>query len=101
MKNLFDYATKELSQDAFLRWLFENFDCEDNLSLKEASQQVLKKLCKICDEEIIEVKTYSQWHKVDIFTVIKTDKRIIALFIEDKVFSGEHNQLSRYNEFNN
>ena len=28
MKNLFDYATKELSQDAFLRWLFENYDCE-------------------------------------------------------------------------
>ena len=25
MKNLFDYATKELSQDAFLRWLFENY----------------------------------------------------------------------------
>ena len=29
MKNLFDYATKELSQDAFLRWLFENHDCEN------------------------------------------------------------------------
>ena len=26
MKNIFDYATRELSQDAFLRWLFENFD---------------------------------------------------------------------------
>ena len=24
--NLFDYATKELSQDAFLRWFFENYD---------------------------------------------------------------------------
>lgn len=23
MHNLFDFATKELSQDAFLRWLFE------------------------------------------------------------------------------
>ena len=26
MKNLFNYATKELSQDAFLMWLFENYD---------------------------------------------------------------------------
>ena len=26
MKNLFDYATKELSQDAFLMWLFANYD---------------------------------------------------------------------------
>lgn len=24
-ENLFDYATKELSQDAFLRWLLENY----------------------------------------------------------------------------
>ena len=25
-KNLFDFATKELSQDAFLRWFFENYE---------------------------------------------------------------------------
>ncbi len=28
IKNLFNYATKELSQDAFLRWLFENYKCD-------------------------------------------------------------------------
>lgn len=28
MKNLFELATKELSQDAFLRWLFENYDSD-------------------------------------------------------------------------
>ena len=98
MKNLFDYATKELSQDAFLRWLFENYDCADNKSLREASSFVLRELCKIKDENIINVKTYSQWHKIDIFAVIETDKRKIALFIEDKVFSAEHNQLKDYNE---
>ncbi len=98
MKNLFDYATKELSQDAFLRWLFENFDCEDN-SLKTASQSVLKRLCKIPqNEKITNVTTYSQWHKVDIFILVETDKRKIALFIEDKVFSSVHdNQLDKYN----
>ena len=98
MKNLFDYATKELSQDAFLRWLFENFDCEDN-SLKTASQSILKQLCKIPENEIIKnVATYSQWHKVDIFVLVETDKRKIALFIEDKVFSSVHdNQLDKYN----
>lgn len=99
MKNLFDYATKELSQDAFLRWLFENFDCEDDDSLKAASRYVLKKLCKLSDdEEINEVNTYSQWHKIDVFAFIKTNKRNIALFVEDKVFSAEHNQLTKYNE---
>ena len=98
MKNIFDYATKELSQDAFLRWLFENFDCKDSASLKDASQFILKQLCMIKNEDIIDVKTYSQWNKIDIFAVVKTNKRSIALFIEDKVFSNEHNQLKRYNE---
>lgn len=98
MKNLFDYATKELSQDAFLRWLFENYDCEDNESLKNASNLVLKNLCNITDERIQKVETYAQWQKIDIFTVVKTNKRNIALFIEDKVFSSEHNQLEGYNE---
>lgn len=26
MKNLFDFATKELSQDAFLRWFVSNYE---------------------------------------------------------------------------
>ena len=39
MKNLFDYATKELSQDAFLRWLFENYNCE-NESVKNACRKL-------------------------------------------------------------
>ena len=102
MKNIFDYATKELSQDAFLRWLFENYNCEDDHSLKNASRNVIKKLCKLNDDEEIEyVITYSQWHKIDIFAFIKTNKRKVALFIEDKVFSAEHNQLLRYNEIIN
>ena len=29
MKNLFSYATKELSQDAFLRWFLESYDDEE------------------------------------------------------------------------
>ncbi len=41
MKNLFDYATKELSQDAFLRWLFENYNCE-NESVKNACRKLYK-----------------------------------------------------------
>ena len=53
MKNLFDYATIELSQDAFLRWLFEIFDCNDNCSLREASQYIINNLCIITGEKII------------------------------------------------
>ena len=29
MKNLFDYAPKELTQDGFIRWLLENYEDKD------------------------------------------------------------------------
>ena len=45
MKNLFDYATKELSQDAFLRWLFENYNCE-NESAKNAFRKLFDSFTK-------------------------------------------------------
>ena len=64
MKNLFDYATKELSQDAFLRWLFESY--EDN-EIKPHAGFLLRKFCKLADSDIItDVKTAAQWCKIDI-----------------------------------
>ena len=45
MENLFDYATKELSQDAFLRWLFENYNCE-NESVKNAFRKLFDSFTK-------------------------------------------------------
>ena len=35
MENLFNYATKELSQDAFLMWLMANYNCEEDKQLKD------------------------------------------------------------------
>lgn len=96
MKNLFSFATKELSQDAFLRWLFESYDDED---LRGAVNVMLSKFCKLKDDEhIIDIKTYAQLHNIDIKVSVKTDKRKFELYIEDKVYSSEHNQLSRYNK---
>ena len=43
MENLFNYATKELSQDAFLMWLMANYNCEEDNQLKYASR---KFICK-------------------------------------------------------
>ena len=42
MKNLFDFANKELSQDAFLRWLFENYNCE-NEKVRKTCERVFNK----------------------------------------------------------
>lgn len=51
MKNLFDFATKELSQDAFLRWLFENYNCE-NEDVKKVCEKILSEFTGIKDFDI-------------------------------------------------
>ena len=95
MENLFNFATKELSQDAFLRWLFESWKDKD---LTPVVSALLKKFCLLSDDEnITEIKTWAQWRKIDITVYVDTDKRKLALFIEDKSFSGEHDQLLKYN----
>lgn len=95
MKNLFTYATKELSQDAFLRWLFESYEDKD---LFPTIKKILSEFCDIKPNEIIKkITTFSQKYKIDITVYIVTDMRKIALFIEDKIFSSEHKQLKKYN----
>ena len=98
MKNLFDYATKELSQDAFLRWLFENYDDPE---LGEIVNRLSGKLCGFCEgEKVKTLRTEAQNHKIDISVWITTTAgRKYALFLEDKAFSSEHNQLKAYDRF--
>lgn len=99
MKNLFDFATKELSQDAFLRWLFENYDCDDK-EVKDASRNLILEFIK--DEkykpsDIKSLWTKAQDHNADISMHIEMnngDK--YGILIEDKTNSGEHNQLKKY-----
>lgn len=110
MKNLFDYATKELSQDAFLRWLFESgFDenCE-NESVRNASRTLFNIFTKnkFKYKEIKELKTVAQWKNIDISIWFKVDGKEHLIIIEDKTESGVHdNQLDRYekeiNDHNN
>lgn len=97
MKNLFDYATKELSQDAFLRWLFENY--EDPV-LGEVANDLIGKFCNFRESEKLQsLETKIQWNKIDISIWLTTTLgRKIALFIEDKTFSLEHDQLTAYNK---
>ena len=42
MENLFDYATKELSQDAFLRWLFESWN--EDIECGIIARKILKEI---------------------------------------------------------
>ncbi len=55
MKNLFELATKELSQDAFLRWLFENgFDkgCQNEVLKDVARYEAICRATRQIAEEI-------------------------------------------------
>ena len=100
MKNLFELATKELSQDAFLRWLFENYD-SDNPHVREAAYTLLRSFTglKLPDGSIFELQTYAQVHSIDVIVTFCSDEKRYLVAIEDKVFCGEHdNQLRRYRE---
>ncbi len=97
MKNLFDFATRELSQDAFLRWLFENYDDPET---EQAASALLKEFCGIDASEIKNISTTAQWGNIDIsvWITLKDDSKA-ALFIEDKTCSEEHNQLDKYDTY--
>ncbi len=103
MKNLFDYATKELSQDAFLRWFFENYDDERLGPIVTAFLREFAKdgFADTKSEDIISIITYAQKNHIDITIEArlrqKGEEITRYVYIEDKVASCEHNQLARYN----
>ena len=98
MKNLFEYATKELSQDAFLRWLFENYE-----DFKE-DQIVIKRLLGLfsnedySDKELTIIDTYAQYKSViDVAIRYRVAGKEHLLVMENKTQSYIHSdQLDRY-----
>lgn len=98
--NLFDYATSELSQDAFLAWLLKWADDEYKTvspALHNTGKDFLKSLYEqsgvdfpeTCSLEIIQ-----QDKHIDVLCVVN-EKTVIV--IEDKIGTVEHsNQLERY-----
>ncbi|MBQ7244627.1 MAG: hypothetical protein IJS52_10575 [Bacilli bacterium] len=100
MKNLFDFATKELSQDAFLRWVLCH--CEDK-DLSKLSCDFIGFLTGNClvlqRDDISRVVARPQVEDLDIIIQIYTkDSKSYLIAIEDKTDSKEHNQLKRYNQ---
>lgn len=108
MKNLFDYAPKELTQDGFLMWIFENYDDPE---LRDLSRDLIlfltedengKPSVDIFDPEFRRLKAWSQVNRMDVgcdFFFMESDSRSRRyLVIEDKTTSNEHNQLNRYNK---
>ena len=99
MKNIFDFATKELSQDAFLRWLFENYDCKECPAIRETCRRLFDSFTdKTLDfDKIKNLRTVAQWKNIDVAVWFEINNETYLIVIEDKTGSGEHDhQLERY-----
>lgn len=101
--NIFDIATKELSQDSFITWLLQFADdkylntdqrlCECG---KEFTRQLIKRQVPNFGENIFKVEAGRQWENIDIWAEVNNKYLII---IEDKTSTSYHsNQLIRYKE---
>src|SRR4051812_1220057 len=99
--NLFQFATSELSQDAFICWLLSWGDpnCESSdASLHRLGVVFIGKLLEMCNvpvpSPITSVKVQRQYKSIDILAVVNDQ---ITILIEDKTATINHsNQLQRY-----
>lgn len=100
--NLFNIATKELSQDAFITWLLQwaSPDCREyDAQLYECAVKFARQLLALgpdAPEDITSIRTERQWINIDVCAEVN-DKYLII--IEDKILTGEHSdQLKRYRQ---
>lgn len=103
--NIFNFATSELSQDAFICWLcnWVNFDdndlSEDEKKLKELATEFIEKMLgEKLEDRKVNIKR--QYQKIDVLLEIqnKTNQVVdMYVIIEDKVGTGLHsNQIEGY-----
>lgn len=101
--NIFNYATSELTQDAFITWLLQWANPKlktENELLHQLGSSFLQSLVAFQDiaiTEISDLKIKQQFHKIDVFVSFKMNDCTYGIIIEDKVHTTDHsNQLERY-----
>lgn len=102
--NMFNFATSELTQDAFITWLLHWANPKykaKNEKLHDLGTSFLASLLVCQDLEITDKITdfqiQQQFHKIDIFISFKMNDCTYGIIIEDKVHTTDHsNQLERY-----
>ena len=118
--NLFDYATSELSQDAFICWLVA-CAAEATGDLQECGRAFVRALFRAgasdgiggipvlgpdgkpttpydgsCDVSDVSSPT-PQYHRIDVYFQAKVDGKMVSFIIEDKTHTKYHSgQLARY-----
>ena len=98
--NLFQYATSELSQDAFICWLlsFAMKDCHKDAALSACARDFLRFFIpELKDEPIyLSEAPRRQYKSIDVLLTVNDRYKVI---IEDKTHTSDHdNQLMRYRE---
>ncbi len=108
--NLFEYATSELSQDAFLCWLIawagcgagdDGHDTELHRCGVEFIRMLYHKQHPEVDQDSLTIELLSgperQREHIDVYFRAKVADRIVSFIIEDKTGTSHHsNQLERY-----
>ena len=94
--NLFDFATSELSQDAFLCWCLNWYNSSQPMALL---YPMAKELLTLLGEPDLapdqKLTIWHQFHKIDVLVVLQSQDR--AIIIEDKTSTSEHdNQIAQY-----
>jgi hypothetical protein len=98
--NLFNNATKELSQDGFFAWLLSWGDSDNqtaNADLHETAKDFVRMVIdKPITYDVQKVEVKCQWNNIDITATVNDEFFVV---IEDKTSSNEHSrQLDRYKE---
>lgn len=99
--NLFDFATSELSQDAFICWLASWADPAlkgKDEHLHKTATAFVDRLLEVgkgpCVSSIRSIEARTKWKDIDVLLVVNGQAAII---IEDKTDTEDHsNQLCRY-----
>lgn len=98
--NIFKYATKELSQDAFIFWLLDHANPkykDVNQNLKKCALNLISEFFKLENKIMPEIfstfKLKKQYENIDIYLKINN----FSIIIEDKTETRAHgNQLVKY-----
>ena len=94
MNNLFDFATKELSQDAVICWCVNWFNDKQS-KLYSLAVDLLKLLIDFDEKEENEIAIQQQLFKIDVLLYFKKSGKTVI--VEDKVYTSEHgNQIAKY-----
>lgn len=106
-QNFFFSANSEHYQDAFLKWIFFNFNADKKgklLEIEKFSRYFVEKLLNyngygIKSDSILEIEVENQVYKSDINLIIKTkEDGEHLILIEDKTNSSIHSSNNRENK---